>query len=514
MILDDTGSPWLLMDARGRAALGTECTSALTVLEMDAVIPEWSHLPSSNPGQDMPEQAGSSLAYVIYTSGSTGLPKGVMVEHDSLINLVFAQIAVFDIHCHSRVLQFASFGFDASVSEIFTALIAGAALYVPGEFERRNIFELAAYSKKHAITLATLPPALLSDVPAFEDITALPTIVLAGESPKAELIRRLAAKTRIINAYGPTEGTVCATAWVSPKHYSGNLVPIGRPIANIRLYVLDAHMQLVPLGGIGELYIGGAGVARGYLKRPELTAERFLRDPFSSAPDARMYRTGDLARWLPDGNLEFLGRNDHQVKLRGFRIEPGEVEARLLEYPGVREAAVIAREDSPGEKRLVAYVVAKDSAALTSELRAHLAERLPEYMVPSAFVRMDALPLTPNGKLDRKALPLPDGNAYARKAYVAPESETERQVAAMWAELLGIEQVGRHDDFFALGGHSLTAMRVTSRVHDELNVQIHLSTLFDKPVLSDFAREILVASVMQEFDAEALASLAMKEGDQ
>ncbi len=272
-------------------------------------------------------------------------------------------------------------------------------------------------------------------------------------------------------------------------------MPIGRPIANTRIYLLDGHGQPVPFGAVGELYIGGAGVARGYLNRPDLTAERFLADPFSGKAGARMYRSGDLARYLPDGNLEFLGRNDDQVKIRGFRIEPGEIAARLLEHELVGDAAVVAHADAAGDKRLVAYVVAKttdgsaeaDGAGLAASLRAHLGGLLPDYMVPSAFVRLDALPLTVNGKLDRKALPVPDDDAYARRAYEAPQGEIETLLAGIWAELLGVERVGRHDNFFELGGHSLLAVRVLVRLTEALAVELPLAMLFAKPTLADLA---------------------------
>ncbi|WP_033058582.1 non-ribosomal peptide synthetase, partial [Sinorhizobium arboris] len=266
----------------------------------------------------------------------------------------------------------------------------------------------------------------------------------------------------ICNLYGPSETTTYST-WICMPRGQAVVETVGRPIANTRIYVLDDHGQPVPFGAAGELYISGAGVARGYLNRPELTAERFLADPFSGEAGARMYRTGDLARYLPDGNLEFLGRNDEQVKIRGFRIEPGEIAARLCEHALVADAAVVARPDATGDKRLVAYVVAKAAdgsdeaggAELPAALRAHLGGLLPDYMVPSAFVRLDVLPLTPNGKLDRKALPVPDDEAYARRAYEAPQGEIETLLAGIWEELLGIERVGRHDNFFELGGHSL-----------------------------------------------------------
>nr|WP_263623208.1 non-ribosomal peptide synthetase [Rhizobium sp. T1473] len=348
------------------------------------------------------------------------------------------------------------------------ALGSGAALHLPADELRQASNKLSDYLRSEAITHATLPPALLQ---ASKDPGCLASqvLILAGELPKAELIRRLPAAS-VINAYGPTETTVCATTWTCPADFDGSVVPIGRPIANTRIYLLDAHGQPVPFGAVGELYIGGAGVARGYLNRPELSAERFIASPFVEGD--RLYRSGDLGRYLPDGNLEFLGRNDDQVKIRGFRIEPGEIAARLCEHELVGDAVVVARADRTGDQRLVAYVVAKpahgsdeaDGAQLAASLRAHLGSLLPDYMVPSAFVRLDGLPLTPNGKLDRQALPAPDDDAYARTAYEAPQGEVETLLAGIWQELLGLERVGRHDHFFELGGHSLLAVQLLSRL--------------------------------------------------
>ncbi|HEX8246534.1 MAG TPA: condensation domain-containing protein, partial [Longimicrobium sp.] len=298
----------------------------------------------------------------------------------------------------------------------------------------------------------------------------------------------------VVNEYGPTETVVgCMIHRYDPARDQGAAVPIGRPIANTRVYVLDRTGEPAPVGAAGELYVGGAQVTRGYLGRPALTAERFVPDPFGGQPGARLYRTGDLARWRPDGTIEYLGRMDHQVKVRGFRIELGEIEARLREHAAVRECAVLAREDAPGQTRLVAYVVADESAA-ADVLRAHLGQALPEHMVPAAYVRLDALPLTPNGKLDRRALPAPEDDAYAARAHEAPVGHTEQALAEIWAEVLGLERVGRHDNFFALGGHSLLGVQVISRVRQVLGVEAKLGQIFTRPVLADFARELETAA--------------------
>ncbi|QSX79618.1 amino acid adenylation domain-containing protein [Lysobacter solisilvae] len=469
--------------------------AAVPTLELDA--PD----DASDVSDHNPEPAGhhpGQLAYVIYTSGSTGRPKGVMVEHRGLCNLATAQVRLFDVRPGSHVLQFASFSFDASISEIVMALCAGACLHLaPREALRPGAPLLATLRERH-ITHVTLPSSALQGF-AVEDLadTGL-TLILAGEAlpPTA---RKWARGHRLINAYGPTETTVCASAYVVPEQDSGvipagtiphstiphSTIPIGAPIANTRIYILDPAGEPVPVGVAGELYIGGVGVARGYLNRPELTAERFVRDPFARG-NARMYRTGDLGRWRADGSIEYLGRNDFQVKLRGFRIELGEIEAQLLACEGVREAAVIAREDG-GDRRLVAYLVAGGDVELSVPiLRDRLASALPEHMVPSAIVRLEALPLTPNGKLDRRALPAPDHAAVASRPYEAPVGATEQAIAAIWQDLLGLERVGRHDHFFELGGHSLLVISLIERMRNA-GMDVDVRAVFAAPALSALA---------------------------
>ncbi|UAW64946.2 non-ribosomal peptide synthase/polyketide synthase [Mycoavidus sp. HKI] len=483
-ILADAAPSILLADAIGRAVLGEAVLASLTVLDPHR-LPQ-----SSIANPQVSELTSRHLAYVIYTSGSTGIPKGVMVEHRSLVNLAQAQTTYFGVRPSSRVLQFASLSFDASVSEIFMALGCGAGLYLPPDSSRLDRNELWDYLARYAITHLTLPPALLQDGQDLPSLSTSLTLILAGETPSTTLLQTLLSQGVIFNAYGPTETTVCATAWRCSPNFSSEVVPIGRPIANTQLYLLDTHGQPVPLGAVGELYIGGAGVVRGYLNRPELTAERFLPDPFSNRENTRMYKTGDLARYLPDGNLVFLGRNDHQIKIRGFRIEPAEIEARLVEHPQVRDALVLALGKS-SNKRLVAYVVAEPDEQLASTLRSHLSTRLPEYMMPAAFVRLDALPLTPNGKLDRRALPAPDDEAFAHQAYEAPQGDIETALAAIWAELLGVERISRHDSFFALGGHSLLAMQMISHIRAKLGVEVALRALFGAPTIAGLAQCLL-----------------------
>jgi hypothetical protein len=327
-------------------------------------------------------------------------------------------------------------------------------------------------------------------------------------------------RRRLFNVYGPTEAAVTATVHAcEAADADQSSVPIGKPIANVRIYVLDSHRRPVPLGAVGEIYIGGVGVARGYLNRPALTAERFIDSPF--VPGERLYKTGDLARYQPDGKLLFLDRIDGQLKIRGHRVELGEIEARLAEYPGVREAIVVAREDLSGANRLVAYIVETAEAAAyepnerTTQLREHLAARLPDYMMPVAYVRLQALPLTANGKVDRKALPVPEDAAYARSTYEAPTGEIEETLATIWAELLGVEKISRHDNFFRLGGHSLLAIRVTTRIHEECGVDFTLQRLFDDPTIAGTAHWIQRARDLARRISDlprALPSDAYEEG--
>jgi amino acid adenylation domain-containing protein len=424
-----------------------------------------------------------NLAYVIYTSGSTGEPKGVAVSHRSLVNLCAAQQQAFDIRPGRRVLAFAAFGFDASVSEIFVTLLAGATLVVAPPAARMPGSALLTVLREQRVSVVTLPPSALGHMDPAE-APGLETLVCAGESLPPALAEAWSAGRTLINAYGPTEATVCAT--VRGGLAAGDSVTIGRPLQNVEAYVLDERLEPQPLGVAGELWIGGAGLARGYLGRPALTAERFVPDPFSSRAGDRLYRTGDRARVRADGEIDFLGRRDGQVKLRGFRIELGEVEAALAGHPEVAEAAVVVREDVPGDPRLVAYVTSGARAADPQALRAALRERLPEHMVPGAVVVLPRLPRTAAGKLDRSALPRPETTASVA-AFAPAESDLERRIAAIWCEVLGLERVSVHQAFFDVGGHSLLLVRVHARLEAQLGGPVPLMLLFAHPTVRALA---------------------------
>jgi amino acid adenylation domain-containing protein len=440
------------------------------------------------------------LAYIIYTSGSTGKPKGVLVTHRGLPNIAELLRQVYQTGPESRVLQVASISFDASVWDLLMALPAGGTLYLATDAERIPGPDMLRLLQEQAITIATLTPSALLALPDAE-LPALKIISSVAEACTAEIVSRWSRGRRFFNGYGPTETTIGAT--LAECTATGYTPSIGRPYLNMQTYVLDRHFQPVPVGVVGELCVGGVGLARGYHQRPDLTAEKFIPHPFSTDPTARLYRTGDLARWRADGTLEFAGRLDHQVKLRGFRIELGEIEAALRQHPEVREALVLAAERANGDKRLVAYVVPTDGEDLAAPaLRSFLLEQLPEYMLPSAFVMLDALPLTTNGKVDRRALPPPDESSLAQGAdYVAPRTPTEEQLAAIWAELLGLPRVGVNDNFFALGGHSLLAVRVLLRVQERFQVELPLSTLFEAPTIAQLVLKLVQSQAVQVDDA-------------
>ncbi|MFF5808322.1 amino acid adenylation domain-containing protein [Streptomyces sp. NPDC012746] len=482
--------PGLLVVDGSTAALGED--GEVPVLRLDSA--DTTGYPATDPTQA--ERRGplcaDHAAYVIYTSGSTGRPKGVVVSHRGIPNTAAAAVHHLGITSDSRVLQFASLNFDASVWDIAATLTAGAAL-VLGPRDRAELgLPFAGFLTRNRVTHATLSPSLLSSLPADAGLGGELTVAVAGEACPADIAARWAPGRRMLNAYGPTETTVCAT--VSDPLTGTGTPPIGRPIHNARVYVLDAHLVPVPAGVVGEVYVAGAGVARGYLGRPGLTAERFVADPFGE-PGTRMYRTGDLARWSEGGDLRFAGRVDHQVKIRGYRIELGEIADRLNQHPAVSDSVVKLREDDSGELRLVAYVLVPGTGTEPvtgtvdpDELRALAAAALPEYMVPTAYVHLRAWPLSPNGKLDERALPAPAPDRPA--VGQAPRTAREEALCRLFGEFLGRSDVGVDESFFALGGHSLMATRLVGRIRSELQVELSMRTLFAHPTVAGLAEQL------------------------
>ncbi|KPA93992.1 amino acid adenylation enzyme/thioester reductase family protein, partial [Pseudomonas asplenii] len=492
--LRDSGPVAVLADAAGLALLET-----FDGPRLDLRSPALQAQPSSNP-----RVSGISphhLAYVIYTSGSTGLPKGVMVEHRNVARLFSATRAWFEFNEQDVWALFHSFAFDFSVWEIWGALLHGGRLLIVPQLVSRSPQDCYALLCTTGVTVLNQTPSafrqFLNAQGESELRHSLRQVIFGGEALETGMLKpwyaRVAnAGTQLVNMYGITETTVHVTycPLVAADAQRAGVSPIGVRIPDLQLYVLDSRREPVPVGVVGELYVGGAGVARGYLNRDELTAERFLPNPFSKDPQARLYKTGDLGRWLADGSLDYLGRNDDQVKIRGFRIELGEIEAALGACTGVREAVVLAREDEPGDKRLVAYVVAASGhEVVAAELRAQLSLSLADYMVPSAFVSLDSFPLTTNGKLNRKALPAPDAQALVRREYAAPEGAVENAIAQIWQSLLQLPQVGRHDHFFELGGHSLLAVKLIERMR-QVGLVADVRVLFSQPTLAALAAAV------------------------
>lgn len=493
-ILDDSQAVCLITESGLISSL--EPVELATIrLDQTAVLAEQ---PETDPVSDvLPEH----LAYVIYTSGSTGTPKGVMVEHRSAVNFTLQTIEEFEITDADRILQFASLSFDVSVFEVFTALIAGIPLVVASALDRRSPENLTVLMQGTNVTVAELPPALLP----LLDEAALPHLRLVsvgGEMVPGDLVGVWATEVRrFINGYGPSEATVavilndCKGEWKSTP-------PIGRPMANHRAYVVDAHLQPVPIGTPGELCLSGAGLARGYLNHPDLTEQSFVANPFSTDPQyTRLYKTGDLARWMPDGKLEILGRVDRQIKIRGFRVELGEIETVLSEHPDVKQAVIEPHDDQERGRRLIAYVVLNSGAVLDiKSLREFVGSQLPSYMVPSVVLEIDQVPLTNNGKVDRKQLPVPDESLIIiSDDYMEPTNETEQQIAdQIFAQMLGVDRVGLKDNFFDLGGNSLQAIQVVSRVRTMFQVELSLVDFIQSATVANLANLVLNSKENQE----------------
>ncbi|MGK7948456.1 MAG: amino acid adenylation domain-containing protein [Xenococcaceae cyanobacterium] len=453
-----------------------------------------------------------NLAYIIYTSGSTGKPKGVAVSHRAIARLLF-NTNYIQIDSSDKFAQVANTSFDAATFEIWGALLHGAKLVI---IKRDVVFSPQNFAKcirEQEISILFLTTALFEQLASQlpQAFSSLKYLLFGGEVVNPQRVREVLnnnSPQQLLHVYGPTENTTFSSWYLVEEVPLGMTnLPIGKPIANTQIHILDRYLQLVPIGVPGELHIGGVGLAQGYFNRPELTAEKFISNPFSQKEGVRLYKTGDLARYLPDGNLEFLSRIDHQVKIRGFRIELGEIESVLAQHSQVREAVVITREHPSSSKSLVAYIVSEQDSLMASELRNYLKDRLPDYMIPSAFVQLEALPLTPNGKVDRLALPAPERTDRITKSIlVAPRNSTEEILAIIWAEVLGIKQVGVYDNFFEMGGHSLLATQVVSRVREAFSVELPLSSLFETSNLADLA-ELIVSQQLQNAERDSLEQI-------
>jgi amino acid adenylation domain-containing protein len=497
-ILSDSRLPILLTQQKLVAFL-PEHQARIVYLDSD-----WEEIATKHELPPISDVTPENLAYVIYTSGSTGKPKGVMVAHQGLLNLVFWHQQTFKITSLDKATQLAGTGFDAAVWELWPYLTAGASIYLVKPELLTSPINLRDWLISQKITMSFVPTPVAQELLSLEWATesiALRYILTGGD--KLHQYPSVSIPFQVVNNYGPTENTVVTTSGLVVAQEQNQISPtIGQPIANTQVYILDQQLQPVPVGVPGELHIGGAGLARGYLNRPELTQEKFIPNPFKETQGSRLYKTGDLARYLPDGNIEYLGRIDNQVKIRGFRIELGEVEAVLTQHPVVRETVVIARENSAGDKQLVAYLVPHQEPAPTnSDLRHFLKAQLPDYMMPSAFVVLETLPLTPNGKVDRRALPQPELRPELEPTFVAPQTPTEELVASIWEKVLRVSQVGINDNFFELGGHSLLATQLLLQVNDACRVELPLSKLFEAPTVASLSNYIEAISwVNQSLD--------------
>ncbi|KAF9272777.1 hypothetical protein BGZ68_002089 [Mortierella alpina] len=506
-IASDCGSTVLITNESTDVPLGIQAT----VLRVNAMQSEIDHV---YVGRKDSTITSKNTAYVMYTSGSTGLPKGVVVHHQGVARLVinngFAEISPDD-----RMAFTTNPAFDPSTYQVWAPLLHGASIVVINTDTFLDPNCLAEALARHQVTCMYMTHGVLHQYAHIIGSALSKLKYLLGGAEQGLIEAYMAVlqhggPVRLVNRYGPTETTVSATAYTATSAIDKlERLPIGRPISNTLVYILDRYLNPVPIGVVGELYIGGPGVANGYLSRPELTEERFLADPFSKVQGARMYKTGDLVRYLPDGNLVFIARNDNQVKIRGYRVELGEIEARLTEQLQVREALVLAVGESSDDKRLIAYIVAAPGDDLMHILRDHLSTSLPEYMIPSAFVRMDAFPLTNNGKINRRVLPEPNNDSFVTPDYVAPQGEREVALASIWSDLLQIERVGRHDNFFMLGGHSLLAVRLINVIRSSLGVDLKLHMLFSAPTVSGLAHHLndVIANITQDDEYSVLIPL-------
>ncbi|MEW6735405.1 MAG: amino acid adenylation domain-containing protein, partial [Acidobacteriota bacterium] len=480
-MLDDSQVQVLLTQARLLEKLPTQDKQTI------CLDTQWVEIARESIENPINIVSADNLAYVIYTSGSTGRPKGVMIRHRGLINLALTEVDILRVTPQSRLLQFASLNFDASVFEIFVGLITGARLYLRRKEQMLSGLQFAEWLQKEQISIMLLPSTLLAMLPT-ERLPQLQTVISGGEACTRQVAARWCGSEKgrqFLNAYGPTEVTVCATI---TEIKDSEKITIGKPISNMEVYILDKYMQPLPVGVSGELYIGGAGLARGYLRQAAITAEKFVPHPFTNIAGARLYKTGDIGHYLLNGDIVFDGRIDQQVKVRGYRIELGEIEAVLAECAGVRECVVIMREEEPNDKRLIAYLVAVEGVTLSQlELRDQLRQKLPEYMLPATLVILDNLPSTPNGKIDRNRLPAPDRSQVETTNFVAPTTELEQTIADIWKEVLKVEKVSIYDNFFDIGGHSLLMIQIYNRLSTQLSQTLSMIEIFKYPTINSLA---------------------------
>jgi len=508
---------FMVEDTRAKFLLCTERTQFINQAGVQRINIDTQDLSGLSTGDLKIALHSEATAHILYTSGSTGQPKGIMISHRGIKRLALNNgYATFDANI--RMGFAANPAFDATTMEIWLPLLHGGVVVVIPQEEVLDPEQFRQALKRQAVNALFLTVGLFNqyaDV-LMEEFAALKYLIVGGDVVDPQVVTRVLRGNRpehLLNGYGPTEATTLATTYeIAVPPEKQRRIPIGRPISNTQVYILNEASQPVPIGVTGELYIGGDGLAHGYFDRSELTAERFVPNTFSGEPGARMYKTGDLCRWKEDGTVDFIGRNDFQVKVRGFRIELEEIEAKLADYPGIGNVVVVVREDEPGNKRLVAYytwakAVEQQESDNAHLLRSHLAAKLPEYMLPAAFVCMESLPLTTNGKLDRNALPIPVGDAYVAREYEAPQGDMESTLASIFEEVLKVERVGRHDNFFELGGHSLLVTKLISRVRSILGIELIIKNVFEFPTvagLAPIAEKLIFDEIAQMPEAEAI----------
>ena len=507
-MLEDAGVPLLLTQERLLKAIpGSD--AKVVCLDLD-----WASISHESVENPVSEVVADNLSYVIFTSGSTGNPKGVAVSHRSIGNRLLWGQTEYQLDCSDRVCLTFSVSFDASIVLLFQPLLAGACLILPQPGMHRDSTYLVEIIADHQVTVTGFSSSMFRQVidePGFKRCTGL-RHVLTGIEPLSTGVKEAffeQVSAVLHHSYGPTEASVSVTHCRCTSGHDQKIVPIGRPIANMQVYILDKSLNPVPVGIQGELYIGGIGLARGYLNRPKLTNTRFIPNIFGNHPNSRLYKTGDLGRYLADGNIEHLGRIDHQVKIRGLRIELGEIEAQLNQYPQIKNSVVIAKEHDPGDKLLIAYIVSTNKLMPTAdELRRFLKQYIPDYMVPSAFIPLKKFPLTPNGKIDRNGLPAVKLESFSSIAYAAPENPTEELLASIWETLLGLKQIGIHHNFFEMGGHSLLATQIISRIRKSFSIEIPLRSLFENPTVAELSQRIETTLWVKENNNPVLESIS------